>query len=722
MDMVARFQRLCHVEIRRLVVIIGMVVVVILVFQSFVLPYGKTLSVSLADKRSMAPTVGNAITIINDSKSTKLDVALANDEKTKETYEDYDESLDVEKNLDDSFRKHKDGNLHNGFTFEKGVSYGNSSAEGYVTSTYNSSLKSEYSHLEKVARVENSYNTTGLMSGGVQNRPGNASTELSRISSREVEKLGSNSRNSKSLLTANLSLVGNVKQTSQTQPLNIGLPQAVSTVLNDKFTIADISMFKRLDRKQTSVSQMNSLLLQSQVSSRSVKPRWSSVRDRELLSAKLEINNAPVLRDTPGLYASVFRNASVFIRSYKLMERMLKIYIYKEGEKPVFHQPYMRGIYASEGWFMKLIEGNKKFTVRDPRKAHLFYLPFSVKMLRFAENFNKKDLQSHLKNYVELIAGKYRFWNRTGGADHFLVACHDWAPELTKRHMRNCIRALCNANVAKGFKIGVDTTLPVTYIRSMESPLEEIGGRPPLERSTLAFFAGSMHGYLRPILVKFWENRYADMKIFGPMPRDIEGKRIYREHMKSSKYCICARGYEVHTPRVVEAVFYECVPVIISDNYVPPFFEVLNWDSFSVFVREKDIPNLRNILLSIPEEKYLLMQSRVKMVQKHFLWHKKPVKYDLFHMALHSIWYNRLFQNWAPLSSTLFLIVAIATLVEQECTDQFVKFVDRSHVFLKWHIRKNEHKISSSEAHKTSSTDKLLRTEEGVKYVFALSD
>ncbi|KAK3210653.1 hypothetical protein Dsin_015359 [Dipteronia sinensis] len=650
MDMVDRFQRLCHVEIRRLVLIIGMVVAVILVFQSFVLPYGKNLSVSLADKGSMAPTVGNAITIINDSKSAKLDVALANDEKTKETYEDYDESLDVETNLDDSFHKDKDGKLQNGFTFEKGVNYGNSSAEGYVTSTDNSSIKSEHRHLEKVARVENSnnidndQNTTGLTLGRVQNRPGNGSTELSRISSREVENLDSNSRTSKSLLTANLSLVGNVKQTSQTQPLNTGLPQAVSIILNDNFSIADISMFKRLDRKQTSVSQMNSLLLQSQVSSCSVKPRWSSVHDRELLSAKLEIKNAPVLRDTPGLDASVFRNASTFIRSYKLMERMLKIYIYKEGEKPVFHQPHMRGIYASEGWFMKLMEGNKKFTVRDPKKAHLFYLPFSVKMLRFTENFNKKDLQRHLKNYVELIAGKYRFWNRTGGADHFLVACHDWAPDLTKRHMRNCIRALCNANVAKGFKIGVDTTLPVTYIRSMESPLEEIGGRPPLERSTLAFFAGSMHGYLRPILVKFWENKEADMKIFGPMPRDIEGKRIYREHMKTSKYCICARGYEVHTPRVVEAIFYECVPVIISDNYVPPFFEVLNWDLFSVFVREKDIPNLRSILLSIPEEKYLLMQSRVKMVQKHFLWHKKPVKYDLFHMALHSIWYNRLFQ------------------------------------------------------------------------------
>lgn len=112
------------------------------------------------------------------------------------------------------------------------------------------------------------------------------------------------------------------------------------------------------------------------------------------------------------------------------MERLLKVYVYKEGEKPGFHQPYMRGIYASEGWFLKLMERNKKFVVRDPKKAHLFYLAFSSKMLRvtFSESISggKKDLEKHLKSYVDLISRKYRFWNRTGGADHFLVACHDW--------------------------------------------------------------------------------------------------------------------------------------------------------------------------------------------------------------------------------------------------------------------------------------------------------
>jgi len=116
-------------------------------------------------------------------------------------------------------------------------------------------------------------------------------------------------------------------------------------------------------------------------------------------------------------------------RSYDLMERKLKIYVYKEGGKPIFHTPMPRGIYASEGWFMKLMESNKKFVVKDPRKAHLFYIPISIKALRSSLGLDfqtPKSLADHLKEYVDLIAGKYKFWNRTGGADHFLVACHDW--------------------------------------------------------------------------------------------------------------------------------------------------------------------------------------------------------------------------------------------------------------------------------------------------------
>ncbi|KAL8170607.1 hypothetical protein V2J09_022411 [Rumex salicifolius] len=375
-------------------------------------------------------------------------------------------------------------------------------------------------------------------------------------------------------------------------------------------------------------------------------PRWSSKVDQELLHAKVEIENAAPVKDLQ-LYTPIYRNFTMFHRSYELMEQMLKIYIYKEGDRPVFHQAPLEGIYASEGWFMKLMESNKHFVTKDPKKAHLFYIPFSSRNLEEAlyvpNSHSHKNLIKYLEKYLDTITRKYSFWNRTGGADHFLVACHDWAPSETHRIMSSCIRAMCNADVKEGFKVGKDVSLPETYIPKAKSPLRGRGGKPPSQRRILAFFAGQMHGYLRPVLLRHWQNMDPGMKIFGRLPH-AKGNKNYIGYMQSSKYCICARGYEVNSPRVVEAIFYECVPVIISDNFVPPLFETLNWESFAVFVAEKDVPNLKTILESIPEKTYLRLYMRVKKVQQHFLWRPNPVKYDLFHMILHSIWYNRVSQ------------------------------------------------------------------------------
>lgn len=115
------------------------------------------------------------------------------------------------------------------------------------------------------------------------------------------------------------------------------------------------------------------------------------------------------------------------------MELILKVYIYPDGEKPVFHTPHLNGIYASEGWFMKLMESNTQFVTKNPEKAHLFYMPYSVKQLQQAifvpGSHNIKPLSIFLRDYVYKLSIKYPFWNRTHGSDHFLVACHDWVPE-----------------------------------------------------------------------------------------------------------------------------------------------------------------------------------------------------------------------------------------------------------------------------------------------------
>lgn len=399
-----------------------------------------------------------------------------------------------------------------------------------------------------------------------------------------------------------------------------------------------------------SIAEMMSLLHQSRATHVSSKMKRPSAVDQELLYARTQIENPPMGENDPLLHGPLYWNLSMFKRSYELMETKLKVYVYREGKRPVFHKPVLKGIYASEGWFMRQLKASKTFVTKNPRKAHLFYLPFSSKMLEESlyvpGSHSDKNLVKFLKNYLDMVSSKYHFWNKTGGSDHFLVACHDWAPSETRQYMANCIRALCNSDVSEGFVFGKDVALPETTILVPRRPLRALGGKPSSQRHILAFFAGGMHGYLRPRLLQTWGgNRDPDMKIFSEIPKTKGKNKSYMEYMKSSKYCICPKGHEVNSPRVVEALFYECVPVIISDNFVPPFFEVINWESFAVFVLEKDIPDLKKILLSITEERYREMQMRVKMVQKHFLWHSKPERFDIFHMILHSIWYNRVFQT-----------------------------------------------------------------------------
>ncbi|MCD7450475.1 hypothetical protein HAX54_006546 [Datura stramonium] len=374
--------------------------------------------------------------------------------------------------------------------------------------------------------------------------------------------------------------------------------------------------------------------------------------DEALAYAKREIENAPLVTDDQDLYTPLFRNVSVFKRSYELMELILKVYIYKEGKRPIFHQPYLRGIYSSEGWFMKLMEDNRQFVTRDPHKAHLFYLPYSARQLQRAlyvpNSHNLKPLSVFLRNYVNKLAAKYPFWNRTHGSDHFLVACHDWGPYTLKDHeelSRNTIKALCNADISEGiFVAGKDVSLPETTIRNPRRPLRNLGGKRVSQRPILAFFAGNMHGPVRPKLLKYWRDKDESIRIYGPLPHRVSKVMSYPEHMKSSKYCLCPMGYEVNSPRIVEAIYYECVPVIIADNFALPFSEVLNWTAFSVVVSEKDIPRLKEILLSIPLRRYQAMQNNVKMLQKHFIWNSTPTRYDLFHMILHSIWFSRVNQ------------------------------------------------------------------------------
>ena len=214
------------------------------------------------------------------------------------------------------------------------------------------------------------------------------------------------------------------------------------------------------------------------------------------------------------------------------------------------------------------------------------------------------------------------------------------APEIsivTPDLYKHFIRVLCNANTSERFQPIRDISLPEVNI-----PKGKLGpphlDKPPNQRHILAFFAGRESGYMRTLLFRSWKENDDEVQVYEHLPSN----RGYAKSMGDSKFCLCPSGWEVASPRVVEAIAAGCVPVIICDYYVLPFSEVLDWSKFSINITSDKIPEIKKILKAVPNKRYLRMQKRVKQVQRHFVINRPAQPYDMLHMILHSVWLRRL--------------------------------------------------------------------------------
>lgn len=201
------------------------------------------------------------------------------------------------------------------------------------------------------------------------------------------------------------------------------------------------------------------------------------------------------------------------------------------------------------------------------------------------------------------------------------------------------IRVLCNANTSEGFNPQKDVSLPeINLYAGKVSP--KLLSRPPanMPRPYLAFFAGGVHGPIRPILLQHWKNRDNDLRVYEYLPKELD----YYALMLQSKFCLCPSGHEVASPRIVEAIYAECVPVVLSKNYVLPFSDVLRWEAFSMQVDVLEIPRLKEVLRAVPEDKYRRLKEGLRVVRRHFVLNEPANRFDVFHMILHSIWLRRI--------------------------------------------------------------------------------
>ncbi|XVE72598.1 hypothetical protein DITRI_Ditri11bG0050700 [Diplodiscus trichospermus] len=185
------------------------------------------------------------------------------------------------------------------------------------------------------------------------------------------------------------------------------------------------------------------------------------------------------------------------------------------------------------------LEANLARARSSIKKAALCCHAGTLPYLYEPESFNTHATGPTVVDYIHVIASKHPYWNRSLGAGHFMLSCHDWvrphASSYVPHLFHKSIGVLCNANTSEGFDLAEDASFP--EINLVTGEVEGLLGGPSLShRSTFAFFAGGLHGYI---------------------------------------------------------------------SYVPPFSDVLNWNSYCVQVAVKDIPNIKKILVSFSQGQYI---------------------------------------------------------------------------------------------------------------------
>uniref|UniRef100_A0A0A0L3G9 Exostosin GT47 domain-containing protein n=1 Tax=Cucumis sativus TaxID=3659 RepID=A0A0A0L3G9_CUCSA len=256
--------------------------------------------------------------------------------------------------------------------------------------------------------------------------------------------------------------------------------------------------------------------------------------------------------------SDVYHSPQVFRLNYADMESKFKVYIYPDGDPNTFYQTprKLTGKYASEGYFFQNIR-ESRFRTEDPDQAHLFFIPISCHKMR-GKGTSYENMTVIVQNYVEGLISKYPYWNRTLGADHFFVTCHDVgvrASEGLPFLIKNAIRVVCSPSYDVGFIPHKDVALP-QVLQPFALPA---GGNDTENRTTLGFWAGHRNSKIRVILARVWEND-TELDISNNRISRATGHLLYQKRFYKTKFCICPGGSQVNSARIADSIHYGCVP------------------------------------------------------------------------------------------------------------------------------------------------------------------
>lgn len=107
---------------------------------------------------------------------------------------------------------------------------------------------------------------------------------------------------------------------------------------------------------------------------------------------------------------------------------------------------------------------------------------------------------------------------------------------------------------------------------------------------------------------------FQDTRCNFPHGREYE----YPNVLEKGKFCLISRGVRLSQPNFMEAMAAGCIPVVVADNIVLPFSEVIDWTLATISIRETDLHSVMTVLKAVSPQRIDELQKQVKFLYDRY--------------------------------------------------------------------------------------------------------
>lgn len=291
--------------------------------------------------------------------------------------------------------------------------------------------------------------------------------------------------------------------------------------------------------------------------------------------------------------------------------------------------------FASEILFHNRLLSHKCRTL-DPESAAAYYIPFYAGLTvgkYLWSDYTAKDRDRHCEMMLEWVQGKYPYFNRSSGWDHFLVMGRitwdfrrtndqDWGSScINMPSMRNITRLLIEKNPWDYFDVGVP--YPTGFHPNKPSDVvswqEFVSSR---ERHSLFCFAGATRASItndfRGVLLSQCRNSAGSCRLVDCSVENCGvGTSIILEMFLDSDFCLQPRGDSFTRRSIFDCMIAGSIPVFFwrrSAYFQYEWFLPGEPESYSVFIHRDEVKNgtlVKSVLEKFSKEDIKRMRDKV---------------------------------------------------------------------------------------------------------------